>query len=50
MASEATIRDRSAVDWALLVARAVVGVIFMAHGAQNFSARSAARGCRPSSR
>jgi len=34
MASEATIRDRSAVDWALLVARAVVGVVFMAHGAQ----------------
>ncbi len=34
MASEATGRDRSAVDWALLVARAVVGVIFMAHGAQ----------------
>ena len=34
MASEATIRDRSAVDWARLVARAVVGVIFMAHGAQ----------------
>ncbi len=34
MASETTIRDRSAVDWALLVARTVVGVIFMAHGAQ----------------
>src|SRR4029077_1101362 len=34
MESEATIRDRSAVDWALLVARVVVGVIFMAHGAQ----------------
>ncbi len=34
MASEATIRDRSAIDWALLVARALVGVIFMAHGAQ----------------
>ena len=34
MASEAAIRDRSAVDWALLVARAIVGVIFMAHGAQ----------------
>ena len=34
MASEATGRDRSAVDWALLVARAVVGVVFMAHGAQ----------------
>jgi putative oxidoreductase len=34
MESETTIRDRSAVDWALLVARIVVGVIFMAHGAQ----------------
>src|SRR5256712_8695699 len=34
MASETTIRDRSAVDWALLVARIIVGVIFMAHGAQ----------------
>src|SRR5262249_40449087 len=34
MESETTIRDRSAVDWALLVARIIVGVIFMAHGAQ----------------
>src|SRR6266850_4946396 len=34
MASEATIRDRSAVDWALLVGRVILGVIFMAHGAQ----------------
>src|SRR6266481_1714054 len=34
MASEVTIRDRSAIDWALLVTRALVGVIFMAHGAQ----------------
>jgi putative oxidoreductase len=34
MESETTIRDRSAVDWALLVARIVVGAIFMAHGAQ----------------
>ena len=33
-ASEDTTRDRSAVDWALFVARAIVGVIFMAHGAQ----------------
>jgi putative oxidoreductase len=31
---ETTVRDRSAVDWALLIARVVVGVIFMAHGAQ----------------
>ena len=34
MQSEADIRDRSAVDWAILVARVVVGGIFMAHGAQ----------------
>ena len=34
MVSEDTIRDRSAVDWSLFVARVVVGVIFMAHGAQ----------------
>src|SRR4051812_37958763 len=34
MQSESNIRDRSAVDWALLTARVVVGVIFMAHGAQ----------------
>ena len=34
MDSETTTRDRSAVDWALLVARIVVGIIFMAHGAQ----------------
>src|SRR5262245_13529799 len=34
MESETTIRDRSAVDWALLAARVVVGVIFTAHGAQ----------------
>jgi putative oxidoreductase len=31
---ETTIRDRSAVDWALLIARVVVGAIFMVHGAQ----------------
>src|SRR5690348_4267848 len=31
---EKTIRDRSAVDWALLVARVAVGIVFMAHGAQ----------------
>ena len=34
MSSETTIRDRSAVDWALLAARVFVGVVFMAHGAQ----------------
>jgi putative oxidoreductase len=34
MESETTIRDRSAVDWALLVARIVVGGVFMTHGAQ----------------
>jgi putative oxidoreductase len=34
MASEVTVRDRSAVDWALLAARVFVGVVFMAHGAQ----------------
>src|SRR6266480_5628798 len=34
MQIENKIRDRSAVDWALLVARVIVGVIFMAHGAQ----------------
>ena len=34
MASATLIRDRSSVDWALLLARVVVGVIFMAHGAQ----------------
>ncbi len=33
-ASGAAVRDRSAVDWALLAARALVGVVFMAHGAQ----------------
>jgi putative oxidoreductase len=34
MTIETTIRDRSAVDWALLAARVFVGVVFMAHGAQ----------------
>ena len=33
MASD-TVRDRSAVDWALLAARVFVGGVFMAHGAQ----------------
>jgi putative oxidoreductase len=34
MTSETTIRDRAAVDWSLLILRVVVGVVFMAHGAQ----------------
>lgn len=34
MQSESTISDRSAVDWALLVARVIVGLIFAVHGAQ----------------
>src|SRR5262245_15578926 len=34
MATEIGVRDRSAVDWALLIARLMVGVVFMAHGAQ----------------
>ena len=34
MQSETDIRDRSAVDWSILIIRVVVGVIFMAHGAQ----------------
>jgi putative oxidoreductase len=34
MPSDTVIRDRSSVDWALLFARVIVGVIFMAHGAQ----------------
>src|SRR5437764_15098233 len=37
MASETTIRDRSAIDSALLVARVVVGSVFMDHGAQKLS-------------
>jgi putative oxidoreductase len=34
MASEITVRDRTAVDWALLISRILVGLVFMAHGAQ----------------
>src|SRR5262245_10088575 len=34
MSSETAIRDRSAVDWSLLIVRVVFGVVFMAHGAQ----------------
>jgi len=34
MASETTIRNTPAVDWSLLALRVVVGIVFMAHGAQ----------------
>lgn len=34
MVSEAKVRNGSAVDWALLIARIIVGTVFMAHGAQ----------------
>jgi putative oxidoreductase len=34
MESEAKVRNYSAVDWALLIARIIVGTVFMAHGAQ----------------
>ena len=34
MVSEARVRDYSAIDLALLLARVIVGVVFMAHGAQ----------------
>lgn len=34
MASEVAVRHSSAVDWALLIARVIVGIVFMAHGAQ----------------
>jgi putative oxidoreductase len=34
MTSEVTTHNRSVVDWALLFTRIVVGIIFMAHGAQ----------------
>jgi len=34
MTPESTFRDRPAVDWALLIARVLVGIIFIAHGAQ----------------
>jgi putative oxidoreductase len=34
MVSETTSREPSAVDWALLIARVIIGAVFMAHGAQ----------------
>jgi putative oxidoreductase len=34
MIAETTVRDRSAVEVALLIARILVGIVFMAHGAQ----------------
>jgi putative oxidoreductase len=34
MSTEAYHQNRSAVDWALLIARVIVGIIFVAHGAQ----------------
>src|SRR5262252_1270319 len=34
MTTENTFRDRPAVDWALLIARIFVGIVFTAHGAQ----------------
>ena len=38
METETTIRNRFTVDWALLLSRVFVGVIFMAHGAQKLGA------------
>ena len=34
MVSEVQITNRSAVDWALLIARIITGLVFMAHGSQ----------------
>jgi putative oxidoreductase len=34
MQSESSSRDRSVVDWALLIARIAIGCVFMVHGAQ----------------
>src|SRR5512138_2448429 len=34
MTSDTAVRDRSAVDWSLLVLRVILGIVFMAHGAQ----------------
>lgn len=38
MASETAVRDRAAVDWSLLFLRVIVGIVFMAHGAQKLGA------------
>ena len=38
MTTETTIRNHSAIDWAMLIIRVFVGVIFMAHGAQKLGA------------
>ena len=34
MSSDSAVRDRAVVDWSLLILRVVLGVVFMAHGAQ----------------
>ena len=34
MQSESNNHDRSAIAWALLIARVIVGLVFAAHGAQ----------------
>ena len=34
MVPTTAVRDRAAVDWSLLILRVVLGVVFMAHGAQ----------------
>jgi len=34
MVSEVEVTNRSAVDWALLIGRIIVGVVFMVHGSQ----------------
>ena len=36
MVSEAEATNRSAVNWALLISRIIVGVVFIAHGSQKF--------------
>src|SRR5262249_16019357 len=34
MTSDTSVRDQAAVDWSLLVLCVVLGIVFMAHGAQ----------------